>query len=310
MKPSIALIGPGRVGCAVSKHLYEAEYPIVAIISRHRKRATEACSYIGCSSDLASDQLATAATAQIILLAVPDDQIQNLALELQASCHLSKQTTIIHFSGLHSAAIMRHKESSALLLSLHPLHPFADRQKAFEDLRHCPCALESNSPQALTLGQELVTAIGGHFFTLDSKNKPLYHAAASIASNYLVTLLASAADLLVSCGIKPDNAIPMLMPLVQATLDNVSDLGSEQGLSGPIVRGDIGTVSDHIKALEQRAPELLPLYLQMGELTAIISKNSGRLDSESANAIHNLFFTEIHKQADIKGNIDLSEKNN
>ena len=285
MKQSFALIGPGRVGCAVSKRLYLAGYPLTAIISRNLQRAEAACAYIGCSQTLASEQLTKAATAQIILLAVPDDHIQNLALTLRDSCHLSEQTTLIHFSGLHSAEIMRQKASSAMLLSLHPLLPFADQQKAFNNLRQCPCAIEADSPQALALGEQLVTAIGGYFFALDSKKKPLYHTAASIASNYLVTLLAIARDLLVSSGIKPEQAIPILLPLVQASLENVKDLGPEQGLSGPIVRGDIGTVSEHIKALKNEAPELLELYLQMGKLTTAISQESGRLDPERSAEI-------------------------
>ena len=298
MKQSIALIGPGRVGCAISKRLHEAGYPITAIISRKQQRAAEACTYIGCSTELAADQLALAETAQIILLAVPDDQIQPLALKLQASVNLSRQTTLIHFSGLHPAEIMRHHSSPAALLSLHPLLPFADRQKAFANLNQCPCALESDSPQALVLGQKLVNAIGGQYFTLASDKKVLYHTAACIASNYLVTLLASARDLLVNCGIKPDQAIPLLLPLVQASLENVKDLGPEQGLTGPIVRGDTGTVADHIRALKNDAPELLPLYLQMGKMTASIAGRSNRLDPENAIAILNLFSENLKEDID------------
>ena len=288
MKQSIALIGPGRVGCAVSKRLHLAGYPLTAIISRNRQRGEEACSYIGCGQVLVSDQLAKAASAQIILLAVPDDHIQNLASQLQDSCQLSEQTTLVHFSGLHSAEIMHRDTSPAMRLSLHPLLPFADRQQAFENLQLCPCAIETNSFQTLVLAKELVTAIGGYSFTLDRKVKPIYHAAASIASNYLVTLLAAARDLLVNCGIESEDAIPMLLPLVQTSLDNVKVLGPEQGLSGPIVRGDIGTISEHIKALENGAPELLNLYLLMGKLTATMSQDSGRLAPEKFTEIKNI----------------------
>ena len=310
MKQDVALIGPGRVGCAVSRRLYEAGYPITAIISRKKQKAAEACSYIGCSTDLASNQLADATTAQIILLAVPDDQIQQIALQLQSSCQLSKQTTMLHFSGLHPAEIMRHKSSAAALISLHPLLPFAARQKAFENLYQCPCALESDSPEALALGQQMINAIGGCWFTLTSDKKPLYHTTACIASNYLVTLLASARNLLIDCGIEPDQAIPLLQPLVQASLENVKNLGPEQALTGPIVRGDIGTVTHHIQALKKDAPELLQTYLWMGDLTTTHSKNSRRLASESAIAMHNLFSIEINEQIEALRRTDLSEKNN
>lgn len=288
MRQTIALIGPGRVGCAVSKRLRLAGYPFSAIISRSRERGEKACSYIGCEKKLASEQLEDASTAQIILLAVPDDHIHNIASKLQTSCQLSEQTTLIHFSGLHTAAIMRQEASPARLLSLHPLLPFADRQKAFEKLQLCPCAIEAQCSQALTLGHELVTAIGGSPFILDQNKKPLYHTAASIASNYLVTLLAIARDLLIRCGIAPDQALPMLLPLVQTSLDNVKDLGPEQGLSGPIVRGDIGTVSAHIQSLKNERPELLQLYQLMGKLTTEVSQNAGRLDPTKAAEIKKL----------------------
>ncbi|SDZ85027.1 Predicted oxidoreductase, contains short-chain dehydrogenase (SDR) and DUF2520 domains [Desulfuromusa kysingii] len=288
MKQSIALIGPGRVGCAVGKRLHLAGYPLTAIISRSRERAEEACSYIGCEQASASAQLTAASDAQIILLAVPDDHIQNTASKFLRLCQHPEQTTLIHFSGLHCAEIMRQKTSSAMLLSLHPLLPFADRQKAFKTLHLCPCAIESNSSQALTLGHELVSAMGGQPFILDARTKPLYHTAASMASNYLVTLLAVARDLLVKCGISSDKALPMLLPLVQTSLDNVKDLGPEQGLSGPLVRGDIGTVAAHIKALKDEAPDLLPLYLQLGKLTVDISLESGRLEQRKATAIKKL----------------------
>lgn len=310
MKPSIALIGPGRVGCAVSRRLHEAGYPITAVISRNRQRASEACGFIGCSTDLAADQLADGATAQIILLAVPDDQIQNVALELQASCQLAKQTTLIHFSGLHPAEIMRHNSSPVSLLSLHPLLPFADRQKAFDHLHQAPCALEGGNPQTLALGQQLINAMGGHPFILDGDKKMLYHTAACIASNYLVTLLASARDLLVYCGIEPDQTIALLLPLVQASLDNVKDLGPERGLTGPIVRGDTGTVTAHIQALKNAAPELLQLYVQMGKRTATITEKSDRLDSENVSAMHNLFSVESKNHKELRCSTTLSGKNN
>lgn len=298
MKQSIALIGPGRVGCAISKRLHQAGYPLTAVVSRKQQRATEACSYIGCPTELASDRLANATTAQIILLAVPDDQIQPLALKIQAAGNLSKQTTLIHFSGLHPAEIMRHDSSPASLLSLHPLLPFANRQKAFTNLNQCPCALEGDGPQTLALGQKLINAIGGQFFILDSDKKALYHTAACVASNYLVTLLAAARDLLVNCGIEADQAIPLLLPLVQASLNNVNDLGPEQGLTGPIVRGDYGTVEKHIQTLKNNAPELLPLYLQMGELTSTVAGKSDRLDPERVIALHKLFAAELKDRTD------------
>ncbi len=293
MKPEVALIGPGRLGCAIAKRLYEAGYPLAAVISRNQTRAAEACSYIGCSTEVAAVQLKKTTTAQIILLAVPDDQIQKVAKQIRSETHFTNPMTMIHFSGCHPAQIMGSNTPLLSLLSLHPLLPFADRQTAYMNLQQCPCALESESPQTLLLGEVLVDAIGGQPFKLDPDKKPLYHTAACVASNYLVTLLASARDLLVTCGIAEDQAIPLLLPLVQASLNNVRDFGPEQGLTGPIVRGDSGTVSNQIKSLKNGAPELLQLYLHLGLATVKNSHKSGRLNSKAALEMQALLTAEI-----------------
>jgi len=281
MKPSVALIGPGKLGCSVARRLQDAGYPFAAVISRDLSRAQEACDFVGCEPNLASVQLSDAGKAQIILLAVPDDQLEAQAKALQSCAHLSAEQTLVHFSGLHPAALMRQKTSASQLLSIHPLLPFANRQLAVEKLSGCPCALEGDSV-ALALGEQLITDIGGKPFAIASDKKALYHASACIASNYLVTLLGTARDLLGQCGIDPEQAIPLLLPLVQASLDNTGQLGPEAGLTGPIVRGDRGTVQQHLRALAEAAPELLSLYRLLGEKTLELAVKSGRLPEEQA----------------------------
>lgn len=276
MKPSVALIGPGKLGCAVARRLQVAGYPFAAVISRDLLRAEEACNFIGCASNIAGVQLQAATSAEIILLAVPDDQLELLATAVQTSAALSAGQTLIHFSGLHPAALMRNKSSAAQLLSIHPLLPFADRQLATEKLFGCPCTLEGDSA-ALPLGEQLIIDLGGTPFPIASDKKALYHASACIASNFLVTLLGTARDLLGRCGIEPEQAIPLLLPLVKASLENTEQLGPEAGLTGPIVRGDRGTVQQHLRALEKSAPELLPLYYLLGEKTLELAVKSGRL---------------------------------
>ncbi len=297
MKPSVALIGPGRVGSAVCKRLLLAGYPITAVIGRDNERAKEACKFIGCPTAVASTQLLDSTTAQIILLAVPDDQIEPVAQQLQANNKLSPQTLLIHFSGLYPATIMAQNSSNATLLSLHPLLPFANCQIAFDKLAQCPCAIESDDQDALVLGEQLVEEIGGTHFIIACDKKVLYHSAACIASNYLVTLLASAQDLLVKCDIEKDQTVSLLLPLVQVSLDNVHQLGLEQGLTGPIVRGDVGTIAKHIEALQNNAPELLPIYQQLGKLTTALSQKSDRLDAARASTIRQLLKTDSNASA-------------
>ncbi|MCW9050484.1 MAG: DUF2520 domain-containing protein [Deltaproteobacteria bacterium] len=291
MKQHIALVGPGRVGCAITKSLYRAGYPISAVIGRDRHKAISACEFIGCSTELASVELTNIPATEIILLAVPDDQIVISAQRLQGMNELPESTTLIHFSGLYPADIMRLTGTAIRLLSLHPLLPFADRQSAFDSLEHCPCALEGNA-SALALGEELIRAIGGQSFLLDGEKKALYHSSACIASNFLVTLIAWARDLLINCGIKSDQAIPLLMPLIQASIENIKTYGPEQGLTGPIVRGDVETVSKHIEALRKTSVNQRDTYLKLGELTLALAENSGRLNAELTQKLQTILSQE------------------
>jgi predicted short-subunit dehydrogenase-like oxidoreductase (DUF2520 family) len=287
MKPDIALIGPGKVGCAISHRLYQAGYPITAVIGRHIERAIDACQFIGCPSDVATTDLTRASHARVILLAVPDDQIENVAATLHSKSNKLAGKTLIHFSGLHKASCMQVNRGpqTCTTMSIHPLLPFADRDLASQRLTGCPCALEGDEGN-MALGTELITAFDGQPFLIKSDKKALYHAAACISSNFLVTLLSGAESLLAECGISKTEGLAILSPLLQATLDNVAKLGTEQGLTGPIVRGDILTVSKHIEALSQTSQELLNSYLILADQTVSLAESSTRLDDQSAQELH------------------------
>jgi len=288
VKPTIALIGPGRVGCAISKRLNEAGYPIVAVISRNIDRAADACEFIGCSTDIGSNCMDAAITAEIILLAVPDDHIQECAQELQKKISTKTIPTLIHFSGLHPASIMRVQGIDTELLSLHPLLPFADRDKGYASLQNGHYAVEAEILTVQRLGEELVSALGGTSFTISADKKGLYHSAASIASNYLVTLLATAQELLIECGIPSEQAVQLLTPLMQSSLNNAKELGPDQGLTGPIIRGDMKTIKTHLECLNNEAPELLDSYKALAIQTTTLAEKSQRLTHKQALQLRSL----------------------
>lgn len=285
MKPQIALIGPGKVGCAVTRKLHRAGYPITTVIGRDVAAATDACHFIGCLPAAAGSDLAAAGRADIILLAVQDGQIAEQAEKLCAKSELSAEQTLIHFSGLLPASVMQ-KTAEVATLSIHPLLPFADREIACKKLHGCPCAYEGK-PARHALAIELVNAIGGHPFPIATEKKALYHTSASIASNFLVTLLSTAEKLLKDCGIPSDQSLSLLLPLVRATLDNAAAVGCEQGLTGPIVRGDSGTVSQQLAALENQ-PEIQALYLLLADRTLALAETSGRLANDAAAELRNI----------------------
>ncbi len=287
MTMDIALIGPGKVGCAIARRLHQAGYPITAVIGRDLARTIDACNFIGCSEKIASTKLRSAGSANAVLLAVPDDQILELAITLQQQVSFSPAQTLIHFSGVHAAALMRSAKTTAANLSIPPLLPFASRALASEKLTGCPCALEGDQT-TLALGEELISAFDGQPFRIASSHKALYHASACIASNFLVSLLASATELLAECGIEQEHATQLLLPLVQASLDNVAQFGPQQGLTGPIVRGDTGTVDAHLVHLRKSAPHLLPLYQVLGCQTIELAQAASRLPQSQGDKLRQL----------------------
>ncbi len=285
MKPSISLIGPGKVGCAVAARLYASGHPVTAIVSRDLARAQDACQFIGCASDLATTELINAGRAQIILIAVPDDAITEVSTELQKDHLLSATQTLVHFSGLHPSSLLKSPEALLPgLLSLHPLLSFADRQQASQRLENCPCALEGND-LGLKTGELLVSNLQAVSFMLTADAKAAYHSAASVASNFLVTLLAAAVQLMDKCDIEEHKSLQLLEPLVRTTVDNLFAGSPEQALTGPIVRGDTTTVSSHLLTIESRQPQFLDLYLTLARHTLLLARRSGRLDAAQASRL-------------------------
>ncbi len=187
-----------------------------------------------------------------------------------------------HLSGslgldaLQSAAV-----AGARILAIHPLQTFPDVGSALERLRGCSIAITADDEEGYLLGERLAGDLEGVPFRLSDELRPLYHAAAVFASNYLVTASAIAESLFAEAGV-PDPARAMA-PLQRATLENVERLGPARALTGPAVRGDAGTIRRNLEALEAHAPELVPAYVAMARATLDLAERSGRLSVRRAS---------------------------
>ena len=184
----------------------------------------------------------------LVLICVPDDAIADVARGL------SEGPWVAHVSGATSLAAL---EPHRRRFSLHPLQTFT-RVRGPEQLDGAWGAVSAASDEARAAGFWLAETLGLRPFELDDAVRPLYHAGASIASNYLVTLHAVASDLFRAAGAPPE----ALVPLMQRTIEN----GFE--LTGPIERGDWETVEAHRRAIRGARPELEPLYDVLAEATA------------------------------------------
>jgi predicted short-subunit dehydrogenase-like oxidoreductase (DUF2520 family) len=143
-------------------------------------------------------------------------------------------------------------------------------------------------PQALPTVQQIVEDLGGLILNITVEGKTLYHAAAVVASNYLVTLMHVALTLNQSAGLPPDISFKALLPLVGGTLENIGKNGIPKALTGPIARGDVATVAAHLEAMKRSTPELLEAYHALGRLTVGLAKAKGTLSDEPVERLLDL----------------------
>ncbi len=208
------------------------------------------------------DAAAIAKQADAALLCVPDSEIANAAAALASST--GRLRLIGHTSGATGLDALA--AAGAQTFSLHPLQTIPD---AASDFTGCPCAVAGSDAEALAFARSLAERLGMIAFEVADADRATYHAAAAIASNFLVALEESAAQLL--GGITP-GARELLVPLVLRTAANWSERGAD-ALTGPIARGDEATVARHLEALRERAPELVPLYEALAERTRAIAED-------------------------------------
>jgi len=169
----------------------------------------------------------------------------------------------------------------------HPLQTFAGVKQAIENLPGSTFGLEAEDPLLATL-KDMATALGGSWIRLKSKDKAAYHTAAVFASNYLVTLVKMSTDLWGTFGVPADQATKALLPLMRGTLNNIENIGIPQCLTGPIARGDTGTVNKHLKTLKDKTPSLLTPYRELGRQTVPIALAKGRINDKQAKEMETI----------------------
>lgn len=203
-----------------------------------------------------------------VLLCVPDSEIATLADRIGSTGTVP--SLIGHTSGATGLEALAGARAAASF-SVHPLQTVPDGET---DLAGCPAAIAGSNPEALDVADRLATITGMRSFVVSDEDRVAYHAAASIASNFLVTIEQTAAELL--GGVTAGNPREILEPLVRRSLDNWIERGP-LALTGPIARGDESTVEAHRQALAARRPELLDFYDALADRTrAIAAEGSAR----------------------------------
>jgi predicted short-subunit dehydrogenase-like oxidoreductase (DUF2520 family) len=277
----IAVVGAGRVGTAVAVLLSRAGHRIVAVTGRGPTRSRADAHLPGVP---VLDPPEAVRAAGVVLIGLPDDLIESAVGELAGVGAWRSGSFVGHMSGARGLDVLAGASSAgAHPFALHPLQTFADVGNALERIPGCSIAVTAADEPTWLVAERLADDLLGESFRLPDELRPLYHAAAVFASNYVVTASGVASDLLAAAGV-PD-PVRAMYPLQAATLANVSDLGPAQALTGPIVRGDAGTVERNLEALEAHAPQTVAAYVAMGRLATALARRSGRLPEEGAMAV-------------------------
>jgi len=222
--------------------------------------------------------------ADLVFITTPDDIIASVASQIQ----WHKGQSVVHCSGAASTDILEPaRKLGAQVGSFHPLQTFASVEQAINNIPGSTFAIEAEVPLLNTL-KEMATTLDGNWIELKGSDKVLYHASAVIACNYLVTLVKLATDLWQTFNIPTDKATRALMPLLRGTIHNLDTVGLPQCLTGPIARGDIGTISKHLNALQKSAPGLLTAYRELGLQTIPIALAKGKINQSQAQELETI----------------------
>jgi len=276
----VGFIGAGTVGTALSRLLSNRGYPVVAVSSRSLSSAQKLAEAVSGCQVFNSNQDAADA-AELIFITTPDDLIAPVASQIQ--WHPGQ--SVVHCSGAESTDILEPaRKPGAKVGAFHPLQTFAGVKQAIENIPGSTFAVEAEEPLLSTL-KDMATALDGCWIELKASDKVAYHAAAVMACNYLVTLVKLATDLWQTFSIPTDQATRALLPLIQGTLNNLDTIGTPNCLTGPIARGDTGTIKKHLDALQKVAPTLLSTYKELGRQTIPIAVAKGKISEQQVQEL-------------------------
>ncbi|HEX6261818.1 MAG TPA: DUF2520 domain-containing protein [Actinomycetota bacterium] len=271
----VAVVGAGRVGTAMGVLLSRAGHTVVAVSGRgvgSRERAERhlpGTAFVG--------SVEAARRGEVVLLTVPDDRILDVCGTLVKRGALESKPSLVHCSGANPLQdLAPAAEIGASILSVHPLQTAPSVEAAIERFPGSGFAVTARDEDSFLLGERLAADAGGRPFRLLDEHKGLYHAAAVFASNYLVVVEGLADDLFELAGI-PDPR-PLFGPLAEGTLANVMEQGAARALTGPVARGDAGTVRRNLEALRVRAPSCVAPYAELARAAVRIASEAGRLN--------------------------------
>lgn len=284
--PIIGIIGAGAVGTALGLALRRAGWPIHAVASRDPVRRERFRSLVEGSRAFA-EPTALVEEVELIVVAVPDDAIAAVA----GGVRMYSGQAMVHTSGLLGGEVLAPAMAAGTQVgSFHPLVAFADTERAVAALHGATIAIEGDDQLAALLAR-MAEAIGGVPVRLAAGAKAAYHAAAVLSAGGFIALLDAIAELGRVAGLDEAGSLAIYGPLLEQTLGNARALGIRAALTGPMTRGDSGTLEAHLAALRRHAPGVVPLYVAAAEREIDLAVARGAATPEVAKRLRSLLAT-------------------
>lgn len=299
---TIGFIGAGRTATALAVGLLGAGYPVAAVASRSLASAQALAQKVpGCQA--LADPSELCQECDVVFVTVPDDAIASVASALP----WRQGQGAVHCSGSLSLDVLAEaREKGAAVGALHPLQAFASREHGHHLLAGSTFAIQGEGALGQWL-QEVALHLKGHPIPLRSEDGPLYHAAAVMSCGYVTTLLYAASSLWKAMGFSSEEALRALLPLARGTLSNMEVQGIVRGATGPVIRGDTGTIKRHLKALAERAPEVLPLYCQAGMALVALAQERRSIGPAQASELGRLLRSSLAQATSVASGLERPE---
>ena len=289
--PDTSIIGTGALGTTLARALVSREVPVKSIFNRTVSKARELSRElkIDISGDLptTSDQLGS-----LIFLTISDGAIAEIAHKLSELNTDLDNHTFVHCSGNESADLLEPlKMQGANIAAFHPLQTFTSKSNV-TDFEGIYFSLQGDG-EALSMLRMVANKLGADIFQVTNEQKSHLHAAAVLASNYLTTLLDTSVKVGAQGGLAEEKVKKILLPLVKKTLENASRQSFSDALSGPVKRGDIATVQEHLQLLGKH-PELKSVYCMLGLQTLELADETGSLDGTDAEKLRKMLHSGLN----------------
>jgi predicted short-subunit dehydrogenase-like oxidoreductase (DUF2520 family) len=281
----IAIVGAGVVGTALASLLNEKGYQVVGMAGRKEESLKKAIALVGGEVRFTTAPEEITPLADLVFITTSDSAIQEVCDRIAGKGGFRPGQIVVHTSGsLPSTILQSARDSGALIAACHPLQSFADATSAIKLIPSSIFNLEGDQA-AMPILTELVQALGGKPLAINTEEKPIYHAAAVVACNFLVTLVYLSYQLFEVIGISQGDAAQALLPLIKGTVNNIENLGPVKALTGPIARGDVGVIKGHLEAMKSLDPRFIDIYRTISRLTVEIGIKKGTLTPERGEEI-------------------------